>query len=250
MTDVEKTIERAILKKLMYNSKQSYNELWDKKECPSSKFNYYIKKLISKDLMSKDSDNKYILTNKGNQYIAELNTKKLQKQSLPIVCSFVLCVNEDNQILLQERKKQPYLGLLNIPGGKVEFAENTYDAGVRELYEESKLTAHSMELKVIDEIRTFYESKEKFAHIMAFMYVCKEFSGILEQENQEGKMFWVSFEEIKKDAKLHTKKYAIFPNLIDVIDKIMNTSSIIVQETIRYKDETGLFTSHEINKKI
>ncbi len=237
-------IEKEILQKLMYTSKVSYNEIWNKK-VPSSKFNYYIKGLISKELIEKDENKKYTLTDKGMQYIAELNNKKLTKQTIPITCSFVLCIKEeDNQtkILLQRRKKQPYLGILNLPGGKVDFAESTYEAGIRELHEESKLTAYTMKLKLIDEVRTFYESGEKFAHIIAFTYLCEDFEGDLEEENIEGEMLWMNIEDLKKEKM-------IFPNLIEIIPKIINSKEVLIQETNRYKDEEGNFISYEINSK-
>lgn len=234
-------IEKEILQKLMYNSDLSYNELWNKK-VPSSKFNYYVKQLISKDLIHKTDDKKYTLTNNGMQYVAELNKNKLEKQTIPITCSFVLCVNENNEILLQRRKKQPYLGVLNIPGGKVEFGESTYEAGIRELFEESKLNVKSMDLKLIDEVRTYNENNELFAHIIAHTYLCKDFEGILEKENNEGEMMWINFNEINKDEK-------IFPNLFKIIPKILETEKIIIQETKRFKDENDNFIGFEIIEK-
>jgi len=245
----------------MYTSRVNYNEIWNRK-VPSSKFNYYLKQLISKELIEKDVDKKYTLTDKGMQYIAELNNKNFQKQTIPITCSFVLCVKEEDEktkILLQRRKKQPYIGILNIPGGKVDFGESTYEAGIRELYEESKLTAHKMELKLIDEVRTYYESGEtlneegcknesktkvsrKFAHIIAFTYLCTDFEGELEEENLEGEMLWIDIEDLEKEKQ-------IFPNLIEIIPKILNSKQVLIQETNRYKDEEGNFVSYNINEK-
>ena len=240
-------ITKEILQKLMYNSKLHYNEIWNKK-VPSSKFNYYIKQLISKGLIEKDKDKRYMLTDIGNQYIAELNTKKLVKQTIPITCSFVLCIKQEGEstyVLLQQRKKQPYLGMLNIPGGKVEFGENTYDAGVRELFEESKLVVKDMKLKSIDEIITLYESENVFAHIIAYMYVCFDFSGELEVENEEGKMIWIDIEDINS---LNDSK-DIFPNLVEIIPKLVQTNEILIQETKRVKDENGNFISYSITPK-
>lgn len=235
-------IEKEILEKLMYNSSLNYNSLWNKKKYPSSKFNYHLKKLVQDELLTKNENRDYELTQKGTQYIAELNNKKLEKQTIPLTCSFVLCVNENDEVLLQKRKKQPYLGIINIPGGKVQFGESTHDAGIRELYEESKLTINSMKLKMIDEVRTYNHNKHIFAHIIAYTYVCREFDGKLEKENQEGEMKWYSLNEIQYVED-------IFPNLKKTIPKLLNTQHLIVQETKRFMDVEGNFIKYEIEKK-
>lgn len=237
-------IEKEILEKLMYNSSLNYNSLWNKKKYPSSKFNYHLKKLVQDELLHKNEDGEYELTQKGNQLIAELNNKKLEKQTIPLSCSFVLCINKDKEVLLQKRKKQPYLGIINIPGGKIQFGESSNDAAIRELYEESKLTAHSLKLKLVDEVRTYNEKEEIFAHIIAYTYVCYDFEGKLETENLEGEMKWYSPEEIQKVDN-------IFPNLRKIIPQMIKDDSnqVIIQETKRYKDEEGNFIRYEIEKK-
>ena len=237
-------IEKEILEKLMYNSSLNYNSLWDKKKYPSSKFNYHLKKLVQDELLYKNDSGEYELSQRGNQYIAELNNKKLEKQTIPLTCSFVLCINKNREVLLQIRKKQPYLGIINIPGGKVQFGESTYDAGIRELYEESKLTAHSLKLKLIDEVRTYHTDENIFAHIIAYTYVCHDFNGELELENQEGEMKWFSLEEIQEVSN-------IFPNLKKIIPELVEDEfrEVIIQETKRFKDEEGNFIKYEIERK-
>ncbi|MFT4244299.1 MAG: NUDIX hydrolase [Candidatus Woesearchaeota archaeon] len=254
-------IEKEILEKLMYNPSLNYNSLWDKKKYPSSKFNYHLKKLVRDELLYKNDSGEYELSQRGNQYIAELNNKKLEKQTIPLTCSFVLCINSNKEVLLQIRKKQPYLGIINIPGGKVQFGESTYDAGIRELYEESKLTANSLKLRYVDEVRT-YEVKEQtpnkekyndedltaissvFAHIIAYTYVCYDFNGELELENQEGKMKWYSLRELQEVEN-------IFPNLKQIIPQLLENEfkEVIIQDIKRFKDEDGNFIRYELEKK-
>ncbi len=236
-------IEKEILEKLMYNSSLNYNSLWDKKKYPSSKFNYHLKKLVNDELVIKNELGEYELTQRGTQYIAELNNKKLEKQTIPLTCSFVLCINSDNEVLLQKRKKQPYLGIINIPGGKVQFGESTQEAGIRELYEESKLTAQSIQLRIIDEVRTYDYNSDLFAHIIAYTYVCYDFEGELETENNEGEMKWYSLQEIQEIEN-------IFPNLKKIIPQLVEKSSkVIIQETKRFKDDRGRFIKYEIEEK-
>lgn len=233
-------IEKEILEKLVYNSSLNYNSLWNKDKYPSSKFNYYLKKLLHFELLCKNDDRTYELTQKGMQHIAELNNKKLEKQIIPLPCSFVLCINSNNQVLLQTRKKQPYLGIINIPGGKVQFGETTKEAGIRELYEESRLKAQSTKLRIVDEIRTYDHKNEIYAHIIAYIHICYDFCGELQKENQEGEMKWYSLNEVKNLTN-------IFPNLKEVIPLLLREQNeVIIQETNRFKDKLGNFISYEI----
>ena len=256
-------IEQEIFQKLIYNSKLSYNELWDKKSYPSSKLNYYLKQLVERKLVEKNLEGKYSLTKQGNQHIAEFNAQKGKKQQIPIACTFVLCVNSENKVLLQRRKKQPYLGILNIPGGKIQYGETSYDAGIRELYEESKYRAKNLHLRIVDEILTYYNSgdslngmerknKDKieesrlFAHIFAYVYVCYDFEGELELENKEGEMGWYDVNELLEEEH-------IFPNLKEIIPYLVNLGkenpAIRVQETKRYKNLDNTFTNFTITLK-
>ena len=53
---------------------------------------------------------------------------------------------------------------------------------------------------------------------------------------------YIEFEDLKKEKM-------IFPNLIEIIPKIINSKEVLIQETNRYKDEEGNFISYEINSK-
>lgn len=55
--------------------------------------------------------------------------------------------NEDgSRLLLCRRKKEPYRGLLNLTGGKIEPGENGIDAAYRELWEETSIDREEIQL--------------------------------------------------------------------------------------------------------
>jgi len=55
--------------------------------------------------------------------------------------------NQDqNQLLFCKRKKDPYKGLYNFVGGKIEEGEESFLAAYRELEEETGISKHQIQL--------------------------------------------------------------------------------------------------------
>ena len=60
------------------------------------------------------------------------------------------------QWLMCRRKKPPYMGLLNLVGGKIEEGENSLEAAYRELSEETGLSAADVSLRHLMDFRYPY----------------------------------------------------------------------------------------------
>lgn len=59
----------------------------------------------------------------------------------------IMIYSEDQKkLLFCKRMKEPYQGLYNIVGGKVEAGEKHFDAAYRELFEETGISAEAVEL--------------------------------------------------------------------------------------------------------
>ncbi|WP_219838174.1 NUDIX hydrolase [Paenibacillus sp. R14(2021)] len=54
--------------------------------------------------------------------------------------------NEMDRLLMCKRLKEPYLGLSNLVGGKIESGESGMEAAYRELYEETSITRGAITL--------------------------------------------------------------------------------------------------------
>ena len=62
----------------------------------------------------------------------------------------ILVYNEDkSKILMCKREKEPYKGLFNLVGGKLEEGENELEGAYRELKEETGITVEDISLKHI-----------------------------------------------------------------------------------------------------
>ncbi len=95
---------------------------------------------------------------------------------------------ERDKILMCLRRKEPYRGKFNMPGGHIEDGEDHLDAAYRELYEETAITRDDVEL----------------THFMDFTYhlhgmVIEVYFGILRHEvevhGEENDLYWLPLTE-------------------------------------------------------
>lgn len=101
----------------------------------------------------------------------------------------------NNKILLIKRIKGDYIGLLGLPGGKIESNEHVSDAAVREIFEESKITSTFEEhLGIVSEL--LIENNQIQKHFV--LHVCKLTPTSTEiREDKEGKLDWYEFNELE-----------------------------------------------------
>lgn len=62
-----------------------------------------------------------------------------------------------DQLLFCERRRDPYKGLLNLVGGKIEPGEDHLDAAYRELWEETAITREDIRLIHLMDFRYYLE---------------------------------------------------------------------------------------------
>ncbi len=101
----------------------------------------------------------------------------------------ILVYNEDkSKILMCKREKEPYKGLFNLVGGKLEEGENELEGAYRELKEETGITTEDISLK----------------HIMNFNYKLLDlelefFAGRLNKDkeviDEVNKLYWIDSTE-------------------------------------------------------
>jgi ADP-ribose pyrophosphatase YjhB (NUDIX family) len=84
-------------------------------------------------------------------------TTVFYENPLPVACALV--VNESREVLLVQRKKDPYKGMWCLPIGFAESGEEVKDAALRELEEEAGITGEILRLIDVDTIdNDFYGS--------------------------------------------------------------------------------------------
>ena len=107
------------------------------------------------------------------------------------------------------RSKEPYKGLYNFVGGKVEDGESNEQAAYRELFEETRISSKDIELDYFMDINYFkYEN-----NIQVFYGILKHEVTLVEEKN---KLEWVEI----NDELLNTEKFAGNYNIPHIIRQI------------------------------
>ncbi len=120
---------------------------------------------------------------------------------------------DGKSVLMCRRRADPYKGLLNFVGGKIEPGESGEKAAYRELFEETGIASEQIELK----------------HVMDFTYLCDGFlleiwTGRLKEDvplvEEKNPLLWVGVEE-NREAFFDGTRFAGDGNIGHIINKIL-----------------------------
>lgn len=124
--------------------------------------------------------------------------------------NLIVVFNKDlKQTLFCIRAKEPYKGLYNFVGGKVEENESNYDSAYRELFEETGISRNDIELDYFMDL-----NYHKYGNNIQVFY------GILNHEvtlvEEKNKLEWVTISE----ELLNTEKFGGNYNIPHIIAQI------------------------------
>lgn len=98
---------------------------------------------------------------------------------------------ETGEVLVQERRKS-WTGL-SFPGGHVEQFESIVDSAIREVKEETGLDIRNLHYCGV----IHWVHKTRSDRYIVFLYKTNDFSGELIESTDEGRVFWISPDELK-----------------------------------------------------
>lgn len=116
---------------------------------------------------------------------------------------------KEERLLMCRRRKEPYKGLSNLVGGKIEDGEDGLDAAYRELWEETSITREDI----------------KLIHVMDFTYHlsgCRlevyagKLRGPVEVAGDENELYWSGLDENYFDMS----RYAGEGNIGHILEQI------------------------------
>ena len=119
-----------------------------------------------------------------------------------------------SSILLIKRKKDPYKDTLALPGGFVEYSETAEQAIIREVFEETSLKIH-----VLDILGIYSDPKrDPRGHVMTIVFISKIYGGKELQGDDAKEIHWVKLKELDTiklafDHSLIIKDYNIWKKI-------------------------------------
>ena len=119
------------------------------------------------------------------------------------------------------RAKEPYKGLYNFVGGKVEDGESNFDAAYRELYEETGIKRSDIELDYFMDLNYFkYEN-----NLQVYYGILDHDVELIEEKN---KLEWVELDENLLDNSKFAGNYNI-PHIITQIKVYLKNGTDITK---------------------
>lgn len=110
----------------------------------------------------------------------------------PVPAAGTVCFRGED-VLLIRRGTKPLAGNWSIPGGKIEFCESAEDAALRELKEETAITARLVGLvDVVDGIFTSRTTGDVTRHYVLFDYAAVWVSGEPQAGDDAAHAEWIS----------------------------------------------------------
>jgi mutator protein MutT len=129
--------------------------------------------------------------------------------------SAIVIVNDKNKILILKRgKDSPSPGLWNFPGGSIDEGETAEEAAVRELKEETDLSANINSLKYLDTYNNRY--------LTVRFYVTKDYTGEVQINEESEEAAWISLSKMDEYNFVGSKSF--IDNLIFEIGKYIYTN--------------------------
>ena len=133
---------------------------------------------------------KRLFNEKGENYIDQ-------------ACFMNMCMICDNagNVLALDKVNDSYTGT-TFPGGHVEKNEIFNDSVIREVWEETGLKIENPKLRGV------YHWHRNGIHNVLFLYKAEKFSGEL-KSSEEGKVYWIPLEELKKRELATRMEYVL-----------------------------------------
>jgi 8-oxo-dGTP diphosphatase len=142
------------------------------------------------------------------------------------VVTLIVCKNSDGAYLVYTRGKQPFLGKVGFPYGKVHLGESVHDAAERELREKTGISAR-MEQKGIVYLLVKDTAGEVVTHMLAHVFLAQYKKGEA-SDAPFGPVSWV----YKKDIG-HLQ---LMPGVIDILRIAESASPHLTFEELSFEE--------------
>jgi 8-oxo-dGTP diphosphatase len=115
-----------------------------------------------------------------------------------------MIVERNNKICYVKRKHEPFAGMLALPGGFLEYMqESLEEAAVRELKEETNLDVRVNDLELL--MVNSNPSRDPRDHVIDHVYIVKSYTGIAKAGDDAEELYWIPINKTPELAFDHNK---------------------------------------------
>jgi ADP-ribose pyrophosphatase YjhB (NUDIX family) len=199
---IDHTVQLSILKQLLYKPKARFRDL-NTFDLTNDHFTFHIKRLIDLGLVDKIS-NLYKLTPTGLEIAGRLDLEKLQVIKQPKV-GVLLCVTRKklgvNEVLLEERLRDPSKGKIGFHTEKVHFGESLQETVKRCLEMEIGFKGKYTYIGAVRMIKV--RNSSTVTDVLLNYFKVNSITGALKTKTKESRNFWVKFKDANKLKNTH-----------------------------------------------
>jgi len=166
------------------------------------------------------------------QWVYRNGSPMPQRAIVSSLRSCVVLIKDDHILFTEQKNNTELIGRVLLPGGSVDLNELPYDAGIREVKEETGLDVHSMKLVAI-----LSRVNEGPLGVTAtdFWYVCRNFTGTpVMQASEIEQLIWVPIDVCAYEHEYKGLKVDYF--------------NILMQHVLE-KAEKTIYSCAELNMK-
>ena len=142
------------------------------------------------------------------------------KNPIPTVDAII---QKSSSILLVKRKKDPYKDQFALPGGFVNEGETIEEAIEREVYEETSLKIHPIDILGVYSDPT----RDPRGHMMTVVFIVLVIRGIATAGDDAKEISWIPIEKINEI-------------------KIAFDHKLVIRDYLRWKREGGTYWTHKL----
>jgi 8-oxo-dGTP diphosphatase len=222
-----------ILRELLFVQAAGYAQLQRPTGLTSDHFNFHIRRLVDLGLVDKVAKGTYSLSVSGKEFANKMDTdqKSIERQpKVAVMLAAERMHDGQKEYLFQERLKNPYFGYWGWPTGKIRWGESVEEAAVRELKEETGLTAEVQILGVYHEHAYLEETGALLEDKIFFAVRCSNPQGELLDHFEGGHNAWLTEQAVSQLAK----KYSSF---VAEMKMAKGESAPFVHEIHQYRKE-------------
>jgi 8-oxo-dGTP pyrophosphatase MutT (NUDIX family) len=197
-------LQQHILHQLIRHQDRRYADL-KPADVEGNLFMYHLRQVMKAGWTVKRPDGRYELTPEGQRYVDGLSLETFVPRIQPRIVTLIACQNQAGEWLFLRRKRQPLLGTVGFPYGKIHLGETVAGAAKRELAEKTGLTAELTHRG--DGYITICQQSEPVSQIMFHLFYGKDPQGEA-QNTATGTVFW---------APISARDDTYLPSVLDLI---------------------------------